>query len=402
MLNNLLLVETVLAYAYAASLPLTLSGSWVILVIGLVVWLAKGVIGKDKQALLSLREAPFAIPLLIFIVAVFVSGLVNGGISEAGKSVWTLRSLIVYFWGYQLFRTRRELVFNSLKVLLAITAVSGIWSAIQQLFNFHPYGYQWLQGTGFLSAPMAYAGQMQLFALVSLAFAVDRKKLSPKVWFNPYFTAVCNCLGVLFAAERSAWLGFLSGIASLASLKSLRFLLQSAVVVAVIGLLSFMFVPVVKQRLAPLTNWQQDVSTRVRLQIWQKSLEVWQSSPVFGVGIRNFPRFDIPEAIVPGRSKDLNHAHSNYFQMLTCLGIVGTAAYLLLWLWVVVSLGRSYCALGDTASSGDAERTLLLGLFAATVALLVSGLFEYNFGTAQVRLAQWFLLSMYAGKNLRS
>lgn len=397
MLNNLLLVETVLAYAYAASLPLTLSGSWAILVMGLAVWLAKVVAAKDKNALSSLRDAPFAVPLLIFILAVFVSGFFNGGIGEAGKSVWTLRSLIVYFWGYQLFATRRQLVFNCLKVLLAITAVSGIWSAIQQLFNFHPFGYQWLQGTGFLSAPMAYAGQMQLFALVSLAFAVDKKKLSEKVWFNPYITAVCNVLGVLFAAERSAWLGFLAGVASLSSLKSVRFFLKSAVVVALIGLLSYMFVPVVKQRLQPLTNWQQDVSTRVRLQIWQKSIEVWQSSPAFGVGIAHFPRFDIPEAIVPGRSKDLNHAHSNYFQMLACLGVVGLVAYLLLWLWIVVNLVRSYFGNGDTTFDAHLpERSLLLGLFASTVALLVSGLFEYNFGTAQVRLAQWFLLSMYA------
>jgi O-antigen ligase len=203
-------------------------------------------------------------------------------------------------------------------------------------------------------------------------------------------------VGVLFAAERGAWLGFLAGVGSLSSLKSMRFLLKSVLVVFLIGVLSFIFVPVVKQRLVPLTNWQQDVSTRVRLQIWQKSIEVWRSSPVFGVGIMHYPRFDVPEAIVPGRSKDLNHAHSNYFQMLTCLGVLGFAAYLMLWLWILTSLGQGYIISRDTASSaGLPERSLILGLFATTTALLVSGCFEYNFGTAQVRLAQWFLLSMY-------
>jgi len=403
MLNNLLLIETVLAYAYAASLPLTLTGSWIVLIVGLAVFLLKTLIGiKDAKGILpSLLAAPFTLPLLIFLSAVALSGFANGGVGECLNSIWSLRALLVYFWGYQLFKARRQLAFQSLKITLTIAAVSGLWSAIQQLTGFHPFGYQWLQGTGFLSAPMAYAGQMQLFSLAALAFAIgsnERKDKNLRLSPYPYLVAFFNCLGVLFAAERSAWLGFLTGIASLASLKSLRFFIKSALVVAFIGLLSYAFVPVVKQRLAPLANWQQDISTRVRVQIWQKSLEIWQEKPILGVGIRQFPRFDIKEAIVPGRSKDLNHAHSNYFQILTCLGAVGLLAYIGLFLWILVSLFRSYrlsAVASGTASSGEQERSLLLALFASTVALMVSGLFEYNFGTAQVRLAQWFLLSMY-------
>jgi hypothetical protein len=30
------------------------------------------------------------------------------------------------------------------------------------------------------------------------------------------------------------------------------------------------------------------------------------------------------------------------------------------------------------------------------ISLMVAGIFEYNFGTGQVRLAQWFLLSLLA------
>lgn len=399
MFTSLLLVESVLAYAYAASLPITLTGSWVILAAGIAVWvLQAGFKAKDAKAkdLLAVFTYPFAKPLLIFALVVFVSGLLNGGISEAWNSFWSLRALLVYFWGYHIFSTRRNLVFGCLNVVLSIAALSGIWSAFQQLTGYHPFGYQWLQGTGFLSGPMAYAGQMQMFSLIALGFALGKVFREKRDALYSYLLAFCNCVGVLFAAERSAWLGFIAGLAALASLKSFRVLVKSALVLAVIGALSFAFVPVVKQRLQPLANWQQDVSARVRVEIWQKSIEVFKTHPVFGVGIFNFPRFDIPEAIVPGRSKDLNHAHSNYFQMLTCLGIFGLAAYAFIWIWILWRIFESYkfFSRGDTASSGD-ERALLLGLFASTIALLVSGLFEYNFGTAQVRLVQWFLLSMY-------
>jgi hypothetical protein len=35
-----------------------------------------------------------------------------------------------------------------------------------------------------------------------------------------------------------------------------------------------------------------------------------------------------------------------------------------------------------------------MGLFGAAIALSVAGVFEYNFGTTQVRLAQWFLFGL--------
>jgi len=35
----------------------------------------------------------------------------------------------------------------------------------------------------------------------------------------------------------------------------------------------------------------------------------------------------------------------------------------------------------------------------STAALMVAGIFEYNFGTAQVRLAQWFVLAMLRGSK---
>ncbi len=45
------------------------------------------------------------------------------------------------------------------------------------------------------------------------------------------------------------------------------------------------------------------------------------------------------------------------------------------------------------------EQGIYLGILAGIVSLAISGLFEYNFGTGQVRLAQWFLLAMLIRKT---
>src|SRR5262249_31950693 len=108
--------------------------------------------------------------------------------------------------------------------------------------------------------------------------------------------------------------------------------------------------------------------------------------------------FDFPEAIVPGHSKDLNHAHNNYLHILATTGMFGLITYLWLWLVVLTTSVRTYKKVAGQPGDGT-HSSLALGVFGATVALMVAGIFEYNFGTAQLRLAQWFVLAMLHEKD---
>jgi O-antigen ligase len=155
----------------------------------------------------------------------------------------------------------------------------------------------------------------------------------------------------------------------------------------VMGSAAWFAVPVVQTRLLPLLNWQNDISVKVRLFLWQQAFEHWKNTPWFGIGIRRFPHFDIPEAIVPGKSVDINHAHSNIFQLATTVGIIGLLAYFLVMLKAVLTAFKQI-------RENSLYSPIALGVLGGTVALFISGLFEYNFGTSQVRLAQWLILAM--------
>ncbi|HNG21393.1 MAG TPA: hypothetical protein PLI59_19550, partial [Candidatus Obscuribacter sp.] len=48
-----------------------------------------------------------------------------------------------------------------------------------------------------------------------------------------------------------------------------------------------------------------------------------------------------------------------------------------------------------SSNSPEYDSGLYLGLLAALASLMVAGIFEYNFGAASVRLAQWFCLAFY-------
>lgn len=413
----LLHIQQWLCLVFAASLPVSLTASWVVLTIGLIL-LALELIWQPHQLAIFTKPRVNKIAAgiaLLSLIAMF-SGAINSSptygrfgsawFMEAIQSAVALKALLAFFWSARIFSQSRATAAKAIGILIATAAVAGLWGSIQQIFNFHPFGYKYLQGTGFHGGPMAFAGQMQLFSLLAAAVALKNGLQtgpadSPSfriAWLKkPVFLWILvalNLAGVLFAGERNAWLGEAAGIAVLALFMPRQLIWGMSVLLALAGSLLWTMVPLVRTRIESLFSGQ-DISIISRIKIWTECLHnYFPQSPLFGVGIRRFPHFSLPEAIVPGISVDLNHAHSNYIHILTCLGIAGLFAFGVLWLlvlWACQQLYREGRQNKDTLAQATA-----VGLLAGTVALMISGIFEYNFGTAHVRLAQWFLLGLVA------
>ena len=120
---------------------------------------------------------------------------------------------------------------------------------------------------------------------------------------------------------------------------------------------------------------------------------------MFGTGINRFPHLALSDAVVPGKTTYCNHAHSNYLQILATTGIIGTVAYLYLLFASLLAALRAAEPSPESIQNKSAEaaafdQVLGLGVLIVIVSLMVSGLFEYNFGTGQVRLAEWFVLAL--------
>ena len=410
-------LESLFVVLFAAGLPVSLTLSWVLFTVGVLVTLivafwdatAKQSESVGKQ-LRELGKAPLTLPLFLFLSVVTVSGAYNSvGTTDAfrhgWKCFWSSKGLLIYLWARHLFTRDPQLLFSCLQPLLIVSAIGGVWGTIQQVFNFHPFGYQYLQGTGFHSGPMPFAGQMQMFSMIALALLACRgfgvfeqgiivcgKKLLPGVLHKtPFMVAVAlaNCSGLLFAGERSAWVGGTAGALLLAALLGRKFFAWAAGAMTVLAVAAWMFVPLVRVRIEALLNGQSDISVQARLVLWEKARLMWQTSPWLGIAIDKFPPQLMPEAIVPGRSVVLDHAHSNYWHILATTGALGLIAYLYMWFTAVFVGIKSYFATKSTH-----WRAIYLGVTAAVVALMVSGAFEYNFGTSHVRITEWFLLAM--------
>lgn len=271
----------------------------------------------------------------------------------------------------------------------------------QQLANWHPLGFKFLQGTGFQSGPMAFAGQMQIFGFLSLGLLWQESyRYLPRPLRNKfvyYAVIFSNIAGLVFASERSAWLGLIVALAFFLFLLSRQLMIRSFLLMGAAVAAAWFCLPVVQKRLLPLSHWQQDVSVRVRFQLWRSSFELFQSSWLTGVGATKFPHQYIKEAIVPGRSSYLDHAHSNYLQALATTGILGFASYVYLIACIFLVAWREFVGQSVSQSGKGFDQAIALGILSAMVSLSIAGIFEYNFGTGPVRLTQWFVLALLSG-----
>ena len=241
-------LELVSVLAYAGALPISVTLSWVLLIVGIITSFLLGLAeGFKLAANLRLLKAPLAIPLLLFGLVVFASGFFAGGIKEAVLSVSSLRALAVYFWSYLIFSRNRKLVLYVVQVLLVVGSIAGLWGTIQQVANFHPFGYHYLQGTGFFGGPMAFAGQMQILSMLALCFLFSKtyKEFVSglKISWVFYLITILNCFGVLFASERSAWVGFMVAAPIIAFVWSWKNFIKSAAGLILLGIGCFEFVP---------------------------------------------------------------------------------------------------------------------------------------------------------------
>lgn len=375
----------------AIALNTSLTVSWIVIIVLLVLAMVKhGPVPALKMA----WRAPFMVPIIVFVLVSFVAGLCAGGLKEGLSSLSTARGFVIYPVLY-LVLDNQKVITRGFYGWLVVGAICGVMGMIEGVFNYHPFtAYQYLQATGFLNNPMTYAGIMQLTSFMAAghlaALFINRKSTNINRLGLPLVLLTCNFVGLLFAAERSAWLGMVAGVLILTLRISRKAFLIGIVALTLSVVAGYFAVPVVKTRLQSASNWQADQSITLRLKVWQIALDTFKASPLLGVGPRNFPR--IPTDAVPGESKDLNHGHSNYMHVLATLGVLGLLSFAWLVLAPFVATWRNSMQVGWPDG-------INMGLMAALASLMVAGIFEYNFGSGQVRLAEWFCLAFFCPRK---
>ena len=114
-----------------------------------------------------------------------------------------------------------------------------------------------------------------------------------------------------------------------------------------------------------------------RLSMWRSARDIVRAHPVFGVGCEDllalYRRYRYPDWTF-----ESGHFHNNFVQIAVMTGGVGLIAFLA---WLVAAARELARALHAATS---ADRGLAASGIAVFVAMLLSGMFDYTFGDAEV------------------
>jgi O-antigen ligase len=276
------------------------------------------------------------------------------------------------------------------KAVFAATAVASLYGLAQ--FIADPRRDLLHRISGFMNQWMTYSGLLML-ALVLLMAYVLCFGLRGHIWAIPL--AACIILALLCSQTRNSWMGAMAGIIVLLALRRPRAIAGLAIVILATYFLS---PSTIKQRLKSGLD-PADPNTRNRIELLQTSSRLIIDHPWFGVGPKNV-KFEALKYRGRNEFPDwmYQHMHNNFLQIAAETGIPG----LLIWLWLMGRLAwdAADCyrrARNPSSPSEDGHRREALmassAALASWAALMLAGLFEYNFGDSEVVTLFLFIMS---------
>jgi putative inorganic carbon (hco3(-)) transporter len=375
------LADVLLAFT-AASAPLSISGMQ-IGIVALAVLATAGV-GRSWNVV---RRTPLDGVLVLCGGVLALSTVASGSLLQANEWLryWIVLTYFVVFWW---LRDRDHARRLALVVVIA-GGVAGAYGILQ-----HFTGADWYRGLlGRATRALPRVAGAEGFAVVGffrnyLTFA--HAMIFPLAWAGAFavagsvaaaVAAVLITFAVIFSTARGVWLAAVAGGALLAGLSGRRgvVLLGAAAVVAAIAVA---WSAGLREQAAPIFTLGGE--NTARLEIWRANLDIIHDHPLLGLGFGHYRGPAAPYYDRHPEADRRSHAHSNVLQVAAEGGLIGLAAFCLMF---AVILRRGFGAIGKVRSPG--EWATVVGACTGMVTFLLAGLTQYSFGDAEVAIGMW-------------
>jgi putative inorganic carbon (hco3(-)) transporter len=267
------------------------------------------------------------------------------------------------------------------KAVFAVAIISSVGGLVQ--FAINPQRDLLHRITGFMGQWMTYSGLLMLVLVLLTTYALYNGLRNHK-WMILAF--LLTGLALVITQTRSACLGAVAGIGALILMRKPRAF--PVLLVAILVLYSISPASI-RQRFQSGMD-TADPDTRNRIELFQTSMRLIRDNPWFGVGPKNV-KYEALRYRGQNEFPDwlYQHMHNNMLQIAAESGIPG----LILWLWLMVRLAwdalRCYRnanvrQLSGREESGKEALVASSAALAAWIALMIAGMFEYNFGDSEV------------------
>jgi O-antigen ligase len=320
----------------------------------LAAWLARLVARRE----IRWRWPPLSLPLLVFLGVLLLSALAALSLSHSLKELlkWAEVLALYVMAGNELDGRWLRLF---VVVLLGTGALAALHGIYQFLFQLGPEGFvlfgRFMRAYGTFEQPNPYAGYLGLTLPVALGLVIAAVLPGPgraRAWWLVW-AGGCGALmlaALVMSWSRGAWLGFAAAVGAMVLAIVVR-RGRMAVLLALAGLVVAYVVlagglsrlpPALVERFADLTTYVGLTDVRgvevtdanfavvERMAHWQSALDMWTDHAWLGVGIGNYEAA-YGQYALPQWPDALGHAHNYYLNIAAEAGVLGLAAYLLLW-----------------------------------------------------------------------
>lgn len=347
---------------------------------------------------------PVKLPLALFC---FFTVLSIGWAENPTLGWVVVRKLVLFLiilFTVNLIPSYRHLV-RLYQVLFVGSAAAGLVAAGQFVIQYrsvraqHPAQlYSYLTITrihGFMGHWMNFGGQQMLIfsSLVAYVLLGARSATACGQAVNRRVTAWWLILSVVAFSiilnfTRGVWLG--CGVAVLYLVARWRSGVLWALPLA--ALAAYLASPsLVRERAQSLFHPSRDASISIRLEMWHAGIEMIRRHPLVGVGPDNIN--EVYTLYLPPRTSPEvgwhEHLHDNFLQLAAERGLPCLVA----WLWFMGALGWQFLGIRKRLRRAGHSTWVADASFAAWLAFLIEGIFEFNFGTTPVLTVFLFVIS---------
>jgi O-antigen ligase len=322
------------------------------------------------------------VPVALFAAAALVSALCS---QQRLESLANLKNLLLLSAVYLIAYLAKASELRGR--LFAALVVSGAGSAIYGI-AIHLLGRgkgSLGRSAGSFSTAMTFGGILLILTALFLAMALGAR-LSRKLRIAACLSALSTCAALFFSSTRSSWVGALVSIVVILSILRKRLLAPFAA-----ALVIFVVLLPAPYRARVESIWNPKFRTNVqRLELLRGGVSIFREHPIIGVGTMDLAQ-SYAEHMPPGAVYVHGHLHNDLLQIAVQMGVVGLATFILL----IVSFFRLMVGNLKLALPPP-ERAWVAGSLGALAGFVMNGLFEWNFGDAEVVT----LLYIVIGSNL--
>ncbi len=368
----------------AWSIPLSTSGMQIgaggSFVLALVAW---------WRGMPVVRRTPLD-PLLLLVFGVFaLSTLASGRPLQADG--WTRLWIVVTYFGVFWWLADTDAAVRFARWLVLAGAVVAVYGILQHYTGSDWYrellgrkrvtrprieGAHGFASVGFFRNYLTYAHVL----LVPFAFALVSPVRRIRLVVVPLVA-----VALVFSTARGAWVAavvMLFGLLATGRRASGRL----AVIAAVVALAWVLSPGFRAQSIPSLTRTDENAG---RIAIYAANLDIVHDHPILGLGFGRYQRVSRPYYDRHPLADRRSHAHNNFLQIAAESGLVGLAAFTLLFVTAL-----RYGAETVWTARDPAVRATALGACLALTGFLIGGLTQYTFGDSEVAMAMWATLAV--------